>query len=143
MTYTLAGKLSLLFLLLLACTPSQYSDGVVTLRDKTYRVAVASTPEQHAKGLMNRTSLPPDSGMLFVFPDTTPRTFWMKNTLIPLDILFIDANMTLVTIYRNVPPCNSVPCPTYPSNASIAYVLELNAGMADTVSIGQTISYMG
>ncbi|MDP3003960.1 MAG: DUF192 domain-containing protein, partial [Candidatus Azambacteria bacterium] len=55
------------------------------------RVEFARTPEESQKGLMNRPSLPKDSGMLFVFPDETNRSFWMKNTLIPLDVIFISS----------------------------------------------------
>ena len=66
--------------------------------------------------------------MLFVFPDTDQRSFWMKNTLIPLDILYFDADRKLVSMQLDVPPCKMDPCATYPSNAPARYVLELPAG---------------
>ena len=71
-----------------------------------------------------------DHGMLFVFPQAQPLTFWMKDTLIPLDMLFFDEAHRLVTIRTDVPPCKADPCPTYASTAPARYVLELNAGTA-------------
>lgn len=79
---------------------------------------------------MERTAMPATHGMLFVFPDAQPRTFWMKNTLIPLDMLFFDSNRKLVAIQANAAPCHADPCALYPSGAPARYVLELNAGTA-------------
>ncbi|MGH8281993.1 MAG: DUF192 domain-containing protein, partial [Gammaproteobacteria bacterium] len=67
---------------------------------------------------------------LFMFPDSGPRYFWMKNTLIPLDIIFFDAHKRLINVSADTPPCKADPCPTYASAAPAEYVLELNAGMA-------------
>lgn len=102
----------------------------VMLGGQTFRVELATTPAEYAHGLMERTSMPADHGMLFVFPDSQPRTFWMKNTLIPLDILFFDAHRKLVAIQADAQPCTADPCTLYPSGAPARYVLELNAGTA-------------
>ena len=102
----------------------------VLLHDHRFTVEVANTPAEQAHGLMDRTKMTADHGMLFVFQDSEPRTFWMKDTLIPLDILFFDDAHRLVTILQNVPPCKANPCPVYPSGKPARYVLELNAGTA-------------
>lgn len=89
------------------------------------RVELAETDDARMRGLMYRTSLDQDQGMLFSFPDRRRRSFWMKNTCISLDMLFIDRDGTIVGILENVPTLNlrprGVPCPA-------AYVLEVNAG---------------
>lgn len=102
----------------------------VVLHGHRFTVEVANTPDQQAHGLMARTEMPADHGMLFVFKDSEPRTFWMKDTLIPLDILYFDGAHRLVTILEDVPPCKTDPCTVYPSGKPARYVLELNAGTA-------------
>lgn len=102
----------------------------VTLRGQRFTVEMATTPTEQAHGLMQRTSMPVDHGMLFVFADSAPRVFWMKNTLIPLDMLFFDAQRHLVAIQADAQPCAAEPCALYPSGVPARYVLELNAGTA-------------
>src|SRR5215813_13070871 len=70
-----------------------------------FSVEVAETPETWARGLMERPALAPNAGMLFIFPDVAPRTFWMMNTLIPVDMLFIDADGRIINIQDSAPPC--------------------------------------
>ncbi len=93
-------------------------------------IEVVSDEMTRAQGLMFRSSLGGDRGMLFIFPDSAEHSFWMKNTLIPLDIIWIDEAKTIVHVARDVPPCKSDPCPSYPPNAVARYVLELAAGQA-------------
>lgn len=104
-------------------------------------VELASDPYQWGKGLMFRKSLASDSGMLFVFPDEEKRSFWMKNTLIPLDMIFISRDKKVVTIRKNATPCTTLICPYYTSDGNAMYVLEVNAGFADahTIKEGDTI----
>jgi uncharacterized protein len=96
---------------------------------------IADTEAARERGLMFRTHLAANYGMLFIYPDARIRNFWMKNTLIPLDILFFDANKRLINISADTPPCKTATCPTYPSNAPAQYVLELRAGMAADLNI--------
>lgn len=120
-------QVALVFLFLLACTsPSVVFDNV------SFDVEMAQTSEERAKGLMFRESMPENHGMLFVFEEDAPRSFWMKNTLIPLDMIFIDGNMTVVDV-KNAVPCKEDPCSTYSAHGT--YVLEINAGLAEKYGI--------
>ncbi len=92
---------------------------------------IADTPEKRATGLMNRMALDDNAGMLFVFPTEQRQSFWMKNVRIPLDIMFVTADMRVFEIYRSVPPCASDPCALYTSSAPIKYVLEVNSGFSE------------
>lgn len=109
-----------------------------------YRIEVASTPEQSETGLMYRTYLAPNHGMLFTFSPPRPVSFWMKNTKIPLDMLFL-AHGKLLHIFENVPPCVSEPCQTYGIPALTDMVLELPAGTArrDHLVAGLTAEVRG
>jgi YVTN family beta-propeller protein len=92
-------------------------------------VEVADDQDETMTGLMFRKHLPWNAGMLFVFHNEEPRTFWMKNTVIPLDMIFVDSNLKIVDIKENVPPCaQGDECPLYPSKEHAQYVLEVNAG---------------
>jgi len=83
---------------------------------------------------MNRPSLGENEGMLFVFPDSQKRSFWMKNTQIPLDMLFISENYE-ITDMTTMQPCTADPCPVYTSKAPARFVLEVNAGYAERYNI--------
>jgi YVTN family beta-propeller protein len=91
-------------------------------------VEVPDDQEEFMRGLMFRQHLPWNAGMLFAFNNDEPRTFWMKNTLIPLDMMFVDSSSRIVDIKESVPPCEQEECPTYPSQEPAQYVLEVNAG---------------
>ena len=102
----------------------------VTVGPATFQVEVAQTIEERQQGLMFRRELPQDQGMLFVQPPG-PAAFWMKNTYIPLDLLYFDADGKLLQIRADTPPCTTPNCPIYPSaTATVRYVLEINAGEA-------------
>jgi uncharacterized membrane protein (UPF0127 family) len=124
---------SLLLLSLVACLAGCASARApfVELAGKRYTVEVATTEPQRERGLMFRDTLPPDHGMLFIHDREEPQAYWMKNTRIPLDILYFDNARRLVSQQRDVPPCTlGDACPPYPSLAPARYVLELNAGQA-------------
>jgi uncharacterized membrane protein (UPF0127 family) len=92
---------------------------------------VARTPQQQAMGLMYRTSLAPDRGMLFSFDPPQPVSFWMKNTIIPLDMVFI-RDGEVKAIAANVPPCTTTPCPSYGPQVEVLIdqVIEIRGGRA-------------
>jgi uncharacterized membrane protein (UPF0127 family) len=108
---------------------------MVYVQDKPFRVEIADTPEKHARGLMFRTCLKEGYGMLFVFADDEPRSFWMKNTLIALDMIFINADRQVVDLFHSVPPCPGDPCPSYSSALPARYVLEVAGGQAKKLKL--------
>lgn len=101
-------------------------------RAHVFRVEVARTPEAQAKGLMFRTSLPVDGGMLFPFARPRFASFWMKNTLIPLDMIFIRADGSIDRIAENTIPENLEPVV---SGGEVTAVLELAGGTAARLGI--------
>lgn len=116
----------------------------VELRGQRFEVEIAVDFESRARGLMFRDRLPPERGMLFVYEREQPLAFWMKNTRIPLDILFFDRERRLVSMRKRVPPCSlGDRCPSYPSGQSAMYALELNAGQADLLglALGDVIAF--
>lgn len=112
-------------------TPSRLCFG-----ERCVTLEIARTPEERRQGLMYRTALAAETGMLFIFEQPGYHSFWMKNTLIPLDILWLDENLTVVHIERNVPPCATDPCPSYRPPVEARYVLEVNAGAAEGIGVG-------
>lgn len=127
------------YLSLLACVLSGCagaSQPWVELGGHHYVVELAKDDAERARGLMFRESMPGDHGMLFIHDVQEPQAYWMKNTRIPLDILYFDNDRKLVTQQRDVPPCSlGNACPPYPSNAPARYVLELNAGQAEKLKL--------
>ncbi|MFW6021690.1 MAG: DUF192 domain-containing protein [Guyparkeria sp.] len=111
------------------------AERMIRLGDERFRVELATTPASHQLGLMHRPPLAQDRGMLFVFPDERPRSFWMKNVTFPIDILYLDTDWHVVDVHDSVPPCRSDPCPGYPSRQPTRYVLELPAGTAERLSL--------
>ncbi len=92
---------------------------------------IADSEFSRARGLMFREELPEKSGMLFIFSAEGIYSFWMKNTLIPLDIIWLDKDLRVVYIKSFVPPCKSYDCPSYNPEVKAQYVLEVNAGFCD------------
>ncbi|MGB5487430.1 MAG: DUF192 domain-containing protein [Lysobacterales bacterium] len=123
-------------LMLISCVACASGEPGVELGGKRFTVEIAETQEKQALGLMFRDSMPADEGMIFIFPNEAPRSFWMKNTRIPLDIMYFDKDLKMVSISANTPPCRVKRCPSYPSAGPAMYVLELNAGMASELGVG-------
>ena len=122
---------------LIACSAATNAQAIsyVVLKGKTFYVELAENDEQHMRGLMFREQMAPDRGMFFIFRDEFMQAFWMKNTLIPLDMLYFDKSFHVVSVQSNVPPCKADPCPSYPSSGPAKYVLELNGGTADKLGV--------
>jgi hypothetical protein len=98
------------------------------------RAEVARTPDQRARGLMQRTELAPDAGMIFLFPERTTTGFWMKGTLIPLSIAYVDGETVVST--TEMVPCEKEPCRTYPPTASYTLAVEAPAGFFPAHGVG-------
>ncbi|KRA54660.1 ACR family protein [Pseudoxanthomonas sp. Root65] len=108
----------------------------VEVGGERFTVEIADDDTERARGLMFRDELAAGTGMLFIHDAEEPLAYWMKNTRIPLDILYFDSARKLVSQQRNVPPCSGGDsCPTYPSAQPARYVLELNAGEAERLKL--------
>lgn len=119
-------------LLATACASGNW----VELDGHRYEVEIADDDAERARGLMFRDELAAERGMLFIHDELAPQAYWMKNTRIPLDILYFDDQRRLVSQQRGVPPCSAGNrCPPYPSSAPARYVLELNAGKAMEIGL--------
>lgn len=109
----------------------------IDIKAKTYQLEIAKTIPQQTKGLMDRTSLCQNCGMIFVFGLELPQAFWMKNTLIPLDMIFLDKNGKIINI-ANAVPQPGVPdtqLKLYRSTSPAKFVIELNAGDVAKLSL--------
>lgn len=111
----------------------------------TIRVEIAASERARSQGLMHRKALAADRGMLFVFADEAVRGVWMKNTHIPLDVLFLSARGEIVSSLRHLSPCLSGTCEVYYSDVPARYMLEVNAGFIDHWEIepGDMVSWVG
>lgn len=105
-----------------------------------FEVEVVTTPETRAQGLMFREAMAPNAGMLFIYPGEQAVSFWMKNTLIPLDMLFLKADGSIAHIAHNAVPHDETPID---SGAAVKAVLEVNGGTAAALGIkeGDRVEY--
>jgi len=138
------------FFLLVAASPGvgagtpELDRGTVTLPNgAVYSVEIPRTPEAREQGLMFRKNLPPRTGMLFVFDTTGRYAFWMKNCLIPLDLVWLDESKRVVAILPDTPPCKADPCPIYQFDVPARYVLEIAAGAAkrEGLALGHALKF--
>lgn len=101
------------------------------IKDRHFNLEIAQTVSQRVKGLMNRDSLCPDCGMIFIFENQMPLSFWMKNTHIPLDIIFLDASGKVINIGNGIPQSLD----QINSLSPAKYVIELNAGTSQKIGL--------
>jgi len=122
--------------ILLSPTTQQSLDNKICFGSNCFSVQLAKTKAEQEKGLMFVKQLDRGKGMLFVFDKEGIYPFWMKNTLISLDIIWIDGNNKVVFISENVQPCKTLICPSTVPAAKAKYVLEINAGVAKEINLG-------
>ena len=106
------------------------SDSIITTLD----IEIADDDYSTQTGLMYRKSMEDNQGMLFIFPNSDYRSFYMKNTEIPLDIIYFSKEKQIVSIQKNAKPMDET---SLPSEAPAKYVLEVNAGLSDTWNLGK------
>jgi len=144
---TIRPSLSLALLLLILAAfswvrPAEAAPLIIHAGGSTYKfeVELATTPAEREQGLMYRKSLAPNAGMLFLYPDEQQVAFWMRNTLIPLDMLFLKADGSIARIAHNAVPLDETPIS---SNATVKAVLEVNGGTAQALGIkeGDKVDY--
>lgn len=97
-------------------------------------IEIADNEESRTTGLMFRDKMEQNQGMLFIFPNEEPQAFWMKNTILPLDIIFVNSKMEIVKIQKNAVPYSEK---SLPSVKPAQYVLEVNAGYCDKIGISE------
>ncbi len=115
-----------------AC-PLELPASIVAVKGQDLQTELAATPEARTCGLSNRSELPEDHGMLFIYPNRAPRTFWMKNTFFPLSIAFLDDKGTILSINVMTPMQTAE---RYRSLQPVRYALEVNQGWFDRHGIG-------
>jgi len=103
----------------------------ICINEKCFSVEIADENSERISGLGNRDSLNFNSGMFFIFKEETNPNFWMKEMKFPIDIIWIDENMKISGINKNLQPCIKDFCPTYHPEEKIKYVLEINAGLSE------------
>ena len=125
-----------------AATPTVILHAAAGGRTIPVRVELALTEPERERGLMYRNHLDPDAGMLFLFPSSGPLAFWMKNTLIPLDMIFIDQEKRIVGIVENAAPETETPRRV---TGSSQYVLEIGGGLSQRwgIAAGGAVEFQG
>ena len=116
-----------------------HNQSYAVLDNKTICLELAQTPQERSRGLMFRKSLCDNCGMLFIFDTEERRPFWMLNTYLPLDIVFIDRRQVVVDIKR-ASPCPGMPCPDYLSSSKAKYVLEVKQETFSDAVVGKKIT---
>lgn len=116
----------------------------VCFKNYCFKVELAKTEKERDRGLMFRKNLDPDKGMLFIYKKEGIYSFWMANTLIPLDIIWVNQNKEIVFVSENSQPCQSnYSCPLINPYKNAQYVLEINGGTAEKIGlkIGDMVSF--
>ena len=111
----------------------------------SFRLEIARTPEERARGYMFREEVGTREGMLFLFPREDFHSFWMKNCRVFLDLVWLSEGGTVVHLEKNVPPCRRDPCPSYAPMRKARLVLEVRAGMAEKsgLRVGDPVRLVG
>lgn len=137
--------ISFAFVFLIACQekiPDRHYTSV-NIGKTAIRAEVSDTKEERVTGLQLKDHLSDDEGMLFIYPKPAILSHWMKDMRIPLDMIWIDQNKTIIGIASDVPICKAAPCEVYSSNIPAQYVLEVNAGFAAAhhLKLGMKVSF--
>ena len=121
--------------------PAEDLQSTICFSEKCFYIEVARTESERERGLMFRKNLSQNTGMLFVFDKEAIYPFWMKNTLISLDIIWIRKDKKIVFIKENAEPCDTDACPHINPAAEALYVLEINAGISENfgLKIGDSV----
>ena len=115
----------------------------VCFNNSCYKVEVSKTSQERSRGLMFREYLKEENGMLFIFSEEGKYGFWMKNTYIPLDIIWISQNNEVVQTIENIQPCKIDDCLSYGGHENALYVLEVNSGEIEknNIKIGDEVEF--
>jgi uncharacterized protein len=133
-------RLALVLAFLASATPASRSEPggeprAIFPDGHVFKLEIARTAEEKARGYMFRDNVGRKEGMLFLFPNSDFHSFWMKNCRIPLDIIWLDQELRVVHVEPKVPPCRADPCPDYTPMRKAQYVLEVRAGMSERTGL--------
>jgi hypothetical protein len=112
-----------------------YDKKKICFKDDCFDLKIADTAKKRQKGFQGRRSLDKEKGMLFIFEKEDFHSFWMKNTFIPLDIIWLNKNLKVVHIAFDVRPCKNSSCHIITPDKKAFYVLEINGGMAQEIGL--------
>lgn len=130
---------SLIFLgLYFIFVPTEKSYSKICFENNCFNIEIAETEKERREGLMYREKLPEGKGMFFDFKKKGIHSIWMKNTLITLDIIWLNQDLEVVHVEQNVSPCIKDPCPVYRNKTPARFVLEVNRGAADFLNSKET-----
>lgn len=135
MTRRALPRLAAVLALVLLMGACRAGEPWVEVGGQRYFVEIADEPDERELGLMFRDELAANEGMLFIWPRPAPRSFWMRNTRISLDIVYIGPDLEIVSWSLDTPPCRTSRCPGYPSGAPAQFVLEVNAGEMERLGV--------
>lgn len=123
---------------------TQYLKGIAEIGGFVINTDIALTDKQKQDGLSIRNNMQENEGMMFVFKEPKQQSFWMKGMKFPIDIIWLDANLSIVHIEKNLQPCESfISCPSYRPSSNALFVLETVSGFADShdLKIGKKINF--
>lgn len=123
-----------IILLSIALLPVFKQKSYICCNNECFEIELAKTEHEKAQGLMYRETLEEKKGMIFIYEEEKKYSFWMKNTLIPLDMIWINNNLTIVDI-KQANPCKKDPCSSFIPKENAQYVLELNQGISQKYGI--------
>ncbi len=129
----ITAAILLAVIVIISAQPSPKKTASFTINETTISLEVADTPAEQQLGLMNRTNLNTNSGMIFIFPTEQLLSFWMKDTLIPLDIIFLNKDFIVQEIYTNTKPNQT--SEIYSSNKLAKYVIEIAGSSSKSLQI--------
>lgn len=121
----------------------RYLKGIAEINGFTVNLDIALTDKQKHDGLSIKSSMKENEGMLFIFDEPTRQSFWMKGMKFPIDIIWLDENLSIVYIEKSLNPCKTwISCPSYKPNSEALYVLETISGFSEVhdLKIGKKIN---
>lgn len=116
-------------------TKLRFNSTSACLKESCFKISIADSPEEREKGLMFIDKMPEDEGMLFIFEEEDLHRFWMKNTLIPLDIIWFDKSGDITSVKKDAEPCKAEPCPVFVPDKPSLYALEIKSGLTNKLNI--------
>lgn len=142
---SLVARAGLGFAWLLLAGAATAEEWVAELGAEPFVLEVVDDPDARRQGLMGRTELAANRGMLFDFPEGVTPSIWMRNMHIPLDLIYLDGDARITHLFEAVPPCKAQPCALYSADRPLRFVIEVPAGTVDRLDlkVGQQIDLGG